>query len=79
MTFFGTLTPRDIEDREEFQDAERFRRTITPLEDTEYKWIFDYANDKHDKLTKIYKELDDKANEIVKYLGGGAGLVSRPH
>jgi hypothetical protein len=76
MGFFETFSPRVIHDRESFKDAEHFTRTIQPLEDTEYEWVFAYSNDLCEKYRAIYKELDDKANEIVKYLGGGAGLFT---
>lgn len=65
-----------IDDRPSFKDASDFARTAQPLENTDYDWVFVYSKDLYEKYRTIYKELDDKANEIIKYLGGGAGLFT---
>lgn len=76
MSLFEILSPRVIHDRDSFKDAQHFSETIQPLENTEYDWVFAYSKDLYDKYRAIYKDLDDKANEIIKYLGGGTGLFT---
>jgi hypothetical protein len=76
MGITETLSPRYIDDRDEFKEAAHFRETITPVQETDYEWAYDYSKEMYERYLKVYKDLDDKANEIVKYLGGGAGLFT---
>ena len=35
-----------------------------------------YARESIERAYKIYGDLDNKANELIKYLGGGAGILT---
>jgi hypothetical protein len=65
-----------IESSQEFIDAEEFKRSIDPSAATDYAWVTQHAKYAFDRTDKIFKELDEKANDIIKYLGGGAGLIT---
>jgi hypothetical protein len=56
--------------------ARKFRDSLEPIPDADCGWVWDYGRDLFDRYTKIYKELDDKASDIIKYLGGGTGLFT---
>ena len=70
------IYPPKFEDNPVYQKAEAFQESIEPVEGADYDWVWDYAKDVYDRLSKVYKDLDDKANDIIKYLGGGAGLFT---
>jgi hypothetical protein len=74
------ITPDELANKiqhsPEYQDATTFRENITPLEGVDYAWACSYAQDRFKRLEQICRELDDKANEIIKYLGGGTGLYT---
>lgn len=40
------------------------------------KYLFDYGKQEYDRIYDTFNKLDEKANEIIKYLGGGTALVS---
>jgi hypothetical protein len=71
------VQPTPIESRPEYQEAETFKRTIEPTQASEsYEWVWDYSKDVYDRISKMNSVLDDKANDIVKYLGGGTGIFT---
>ena len=40
------------------------------------KLLNDYGKQEYDRLYDVFNKLDEKANEIIKYLGGGTALAS---
>jgi hypothetical protein len=68
--------PPGIETAVECKRAAKFRESSLFKSGVEFGWVFDYAQQYYEKLSKVWKELDDKANEIIKYLGGGTGLFA---
>jgi hypothetical protein len=66
----------EIEAQPQLAQAKEFSKTIEPKDNVDYDWIWNYAKDKFDRAEQTYNELDDKANDIIKYLGGGTGLFA---
>lgn len=58
------------------RDAAELNATFEPNPDVDYAWIWDYAKDRYSEVMAVRDALDEKAGEIIKYLGGGAGLVT---
>src|SRR5208337_1808625 len=59
-----------------YREAEKFKQEIQPEKEVNYDWVWDYACETHNHIWERYKELDNKANDIIKYLGGGVGLFT---
>ena len=59
-----------------YLDAVTFNDNITPKEGAKYEWAWEYAKFQFERADRIYRDLDDKANDIIKYLGGGTGLFT---
>ena len=59
-----------------YHDSKKFAEAIDPVMGIDYGWVWDHAKDMYDRVVKINKEIDDKANDIIKYLGGGTGLFT---
>ena len=59
-----------------FKDTQSFKDNAEPIKDKDYSWAWDFAEAQFDRLFAISKELDEKANDIIKYLGGGTGLFA---
>jgi hypothetical protein len=70
------LTAPNFDNDPSYIEANEFAKSIEPEEGVDYEWVADYATDLFDRLTRSNKELDEKANDIVKYLGGGSGLFA---
>ena len=73
---FDAMSTADIEGSPEYIAAKEFKETIELKEGVDYGWVWDYAADSYRRTEQIYRELDDKANDIIKYLGGGTGLFT---
>ena len=59
-----------------FKEAVEFRENFEAAEGIDYGWVFAYATDSFERSLGIFHKLDDKANNIIKYLGGGTGLFT---
>jgi len=74
------MSPEDLKTQftadPEYREAELFKGEIEPKEGVDYTWVWEYAKDTFQRSESIYKELDEKANDIIKYLGGGTGLFT---
>jgi hypothetical protein len=70
------LWPADMERDSAHQDALRFMQDFEAKDGVDYEWVSDYANGLWDHRVKIYSTLDDKADAIIRYLGGGTGLFA---
>ena len=63
-------------DHQPYQEAAQFRRQFEPKDGVDYKWVLEYAKESYDRLERTYRYLDEKADAIIKYLGGGTALVT---
>ncbi len=66
----------NLEKDERYREAEKFEQEIQPEKEVNYDWVWDYACETHNHIWERCKELDNKANDIIKYLGGGVGLFT---
>lgn len=57
-------------------EADAFCENIEPDEGKDYGWVWDYAKDTFAWSRADYRDLETKASEIIKYLGGGTGLFT---
>jgi hypothetical protein len=71
-----TVCPPPIEEHKEYLNANEFKQNIETGDGIDYAWVWDYAVESFARASSIYKELDDKASDIIKYLGGGTGLFT---
>lgn len=72
------LDPSDMsaEDRAKCEEAQKFSQEFLAEKNLNYDWVFEYAQDKYAKMLKNLEHLDDKADAIIKYLGGGTAFVA---
>jgi len=68
--------PDYIPDDPDYRKAVEFEETFTPHSDRDYDWVWTYASENFGRLETMYKDLDSKADSIIRYLGGGTGLVT---
>jgi len=68
--------PPPVADHPDFKEAVRFGEDVEPVEGVDYGWVWEYAKADFDRLYADGKDLDDKANDLIKYLGGGTGLFT---
>ncbi len=66
----------NVRELPEFQKANEFARHVVAVEGKEYEWVWDYAKDLVARKLDFFKMLDDKADTIIRYLGGGAGIFA---
>src|SRR5437016_7895 len=69
-------TRRLVESSPELAQAAEFSRNFTPREGVNYEWVIAYAKDQWNSLETVFKQLDDKADGVIKYLSGGTGLLA---
>ena len=79
----GNLTTHwsepNFENSEAYKRAMAEVRTFTPNEAVDleqYDWVVDYARDQYARLQQSFQYLDEKADAIIKYLGGGGAAVT---
>ncbi len=65
-----------VEQSEEYQKAWDFAQRFNPRPDTDYEWICDYAADEYLRFSQALKDIETKADDLIKYLGAGSGFVS---
>jgi hypothetical protein len=68
--------PQYIEKAEAHKRAVEFMHESTAKDGVEYKWVWEYAKELWELRSKVFNVLDDKADGIIKYLGGGTGLFA---
>jgi hypothetical protein len=74
-----TLAPDDDDDYEQspdYQQALEYYRAFKKQDEVDYSVVIAYARELHEKYDKTDKVLDEKADSIIKYLGGGSALVT---
>jgi len=60
----------------EYLAAEDFNDQIEPGDGIDYEWVLAYAKDLSARREKIAGIMDEKADAIIKYMGGGVGLFA---
>jgi hypothetical protein len=71
-----SMIPRHIRENEDYCHAVSFMQGLQAKEGVEYSWVFDYAKALWAERSGEFTSLDNKADAIIKYLGGGLGLFS---
>jgi len=56
--------------------AEAFKSSYDPSPAASHDWVYEYATAAYERSAKAFDKLDDKASDIIKYLGGGTGLLT---
>jgi hypothetical protein len=59
-----------------YQEALEYMRIAAGSADTDYEWVAEYAKVRWEELNEEYEAISEKADSIIKYLGGGAGLLA---
>jgi hypothetical protein len=68
--------PAFVRKSEAYATAVAFMGSAAAKENAEYKWVLDYAKGLWEYRNKVFVSLDEKAESIIKYLGGGTGLFA---
>lgn len=76
VTLPGLIWPPAIDASPEYREALEFKEVAEAKPDKDYGWVCEYAPGVYDRLMKTRDALDDKASDVIKYLGGGAGLFT---
>ena len=66
----------DYQKSEEYQAALDYYRSFEAQEGVDYTVAIAYARELHERYEKTEQSLDDKADAIIKYLGGGSAAVT---
>jgi hypothetical protein len=66
----------DYEKSPDYAAALEFYQKFEQKDGVEYRGVIDYARQLYDRLDRTDKTLDEKADSIIKYLGGGSALVT---
>jgi hypothetical protein len=67
---------RQFRTTEAYDEANKFKLNIEPKPGADYEWVWEYAKFQFERADAIYKDLDNRAHDIIKYLGGGTGLLT---
>ena len=68
--------PKNIRLNPDYARAHRFKNAFIPQEGVDYGWVRTYVRESYGKLEQADQNLDNKAESIIKLLGGGSGLLS---
>lgn len=66
----------DYEQSQDFKAALDFYRTFEQKDGVDYSGVIAYARELYDRYDRTDKTLDEKADSIIKYLGGGSALIT---
>jgi len=66
----------DYEKSDEYKAALDFYRSFKHEDGVDYSGVVAYACELYERYDKTDKTLDDKADSIIKYLGGGSALIT---
>jgi hypothetical protein len=72
----SATAPPYLRQNEARQKALAFLSEAKPKEGVEYGWVGDYAKDLWAHRLAVKAVLDEKAEAIIRYLGGGTGLFA---
>jgi hypothetical protein len=68
--------PAFVENDYAYKQALEFMKNVGSKPGAEYEWVFDYAKTLWSYRNSTFVLLDEKADSIIKYLGGGTGLFT---
>jgi hypothetical protein len=68
--------PASVESNEDHVFAANFMEEFRAKPNIKYGWVSSYARDLWDERKKVHSLVDEKADSIVKYLGGGTGIFA---
>ncbi|MFO0967739.1 MAG: hypothetical protein U0793_19430 [Gemmataceae bacterium] len=77
--FWRWIWPPDVRLREhpDYVAAKKYNESFELEADpSQYGWVHAYAKAEYDRLEKRFDILDEKADSIIKYLGGGTALIA---
>ena len=66
----------DYHNHPPYLDAENFKQSFEPKDGCDYKWAIEYAKERYQRLDQTFRYLDEKADAVIKYLGGGTAVVT---
>jgi hypothetical protein len=66
----------DFEKHEDYKAALEYYKSFEHKDGIDYSVAIAYARERYDRLDKTDKTLDEKADSIIKYLGGGSALIT---
>lgn len=72
----NSAIPAYIGENESYRHAVAFMQNLQAKEGIKYDWVLDYAKSLWAERLSEFTALDNKADAIIKYLGGGLGLFS---
>src|SRR5579871_1263778 len=61
---------------QEYKAALEEYRGFQPQEGVDYAALIDYAKEQFERYEKTDRSLDEKANSIITYLGGGSAVIT---
>ena len=73
---FGKEIPKKIEEEEEYKTALEYFNGFSAKPDTDYTLAINYLMGLYDRLQATEKLLEEKADSLIKYLGGGTALIT---
>jgi hypothetical protein len=77
MNRLSDTLPSWITSAPEYQEAKHFKENIKLAQNADhYKWVWEYAAAEYERRLSVWSILDEKADTIIKYLGGGTGLFT---
>lgn len=66
----------DVESSKEYEAALAYWHNFEKKSEVNYVWVAQYAKDLAERSEQTDKVLDEKADSIIKYLGGGSTLLT---
>jgi hypothetical protein len=72
----GTAIRDMVENTPECEEYREFARTFTPAPDADYQWFLSHATKEFELADDRMKELDSKADSLIRYLGAAEGILS---
>lgn len=73
--WFRPIKQEDIESHPDYRAAREFTKAFEPQKGRSYKWVYDDAMRAFDLITDTITVLDRKAENIIKYIAPGTGLL----
>ncbi len=73
--WFRSMKQKDIESHPDYRAAREFAKAFEPKRGRSYKWVYDDAMRAFDLITDSIAVLDRKAENIIKYIAPGTGLL----
>ena len=59
-----------------YKEAVRFKEKWEPEDEVVYDWTVEYAKDCYTRMETTFRYMDEKADSLIKYLGGGTAAVT---